>query len=109
MPKKPMALLVITTVAKKSDASRLASTLIREGLAACVNILSQMESHYTWKGKMQCEGEWLLMIKTTAKTYPVLERRLERIHPYECPEIIAFTIDKLGKAYGDWLFKNVAS
>ncbi len=105
--KKKSGMLVITTVSKKSDAARIAAILIREGLVACVNILSQVESHYTWKGKLESEGEWILLMKTTAGAYPFLENRLERIHPYECPEIVGIGIDKIGKAYAKWLFKSV--
>jgi uncharacterized protein involved in tolerance to divalent cations len=107
MAKKKTGMLVLTTVAKKSDATRLATALVREGLAACVNVLPNVESHYTWKGKIQSEGEWILLMKTTAAAYPLLEKRLLRIHPYECPEIIGIGIDKIAKNYADWLFKNV--
>ncbi|HEX5034756.1 MAG TPA: divalent-cation tolerance protein CutA, partial [bacterium] len=101
------ALLVLTTVAKKPDAARIAITLLREGLIACANILNQVESHYTWKDKLETENEWLLLMKTTPAAFPLLENRLIRIHPYECPEIVALAADKVGKAYAAWLQASV--
>ena len=109
MPSKKISpVLVLTTVAKKSDASRLATALVREGLAACVNILSPVESLYTWKGKIQSEREWILLMKTTAGVYPLLETRLKRIHPYECPEVIGIGIDRIEKSYAKWLLNCLA-
>ncbi len=100
-------MLVLTTVAKKSDATRIATALVREGLAACVNILPHVESHYIWKGKIHADQEWLLLLKTHEKKYSLLEKRLQRIHPYECPEIIALPIDKISKSYASWLLKSL--
>jgi len=109
MKKKSTLMLVLSTVAKKTDASRIASSLVREGLVACVNILPGLESHYIWKNKVQNEKEFLLLMKTTGKKYPLLEKRLLRLHPYECPEIIALPIEQAAKAYARWVKEAVSS
>jgi len=105
---KNKLILALSTVAKKSDATRIAASLVREGLAACVNIFPGLESHYQWKNKIHAEKEFLLLMKTTARKYGLLEKRLKRLHPYDCPEIIAFPIAKAHQAYADWVKKSVS-
>ncbi|MCC6272266.1 MAG: divalent-cation tolerance protein CutA [Deltaproteobacteria bacterium] len=102
------ALLVLTTVAKKSDAAHLATTLVEEKLAACVTILPAGESRYVWQGKLCVEKEFVLLIKTLAYGYAKLERRLRAIHPYECPEIVALPVARGAAAYLKWLAGGVA-
>lgn len=107
--KKPSGMLVLTTVAKKSDAAKLAALLVRGRYAACVNVVSPVESHYEWQGKLHAEREWLLLMKTTAAAYPKLERKLKTVHPYECPEIVAFRMDRVAKAYARWLARGAGT
>lgn len=107
-PKQPQALLVLTTVAKKPDAARLAKTLVEEKLAACVTILPAGESRYVWQGKLCVEKEFVLLVKTLARGYAKLERRLRAIHPYECPEVIALPVARGAAAYLKWLAEGVA-
>ena len=99
-------LFVFTTVSKKTDGKKIAQTLTRKKLAACVTILPQGESHYIWKGKQCLEKEFVLLIKTTAAKYKDLEKNLKAIHPYECPEIAATKIQKIYRPYAQWLRKN---
>lgn len=99
-------LLILSTVAKKSDAARISKILVKEKLAACVTILPAAESRYVWKNKLCIEKELVLLIKSMADRYKKLERRLKAIHPYECPEIIAFKAEKIRKEYFDWLLAN---
>lgn len=107
MKKKSQALLILTTVAKKSDAARLAKILVEEKLAACVTALPAAESRYVWKGKLCVEKEFVLLIKTRDRAYGQLETRLRAIHPYECPELIALPIQKGAAAYLRWLSAGV--
>lgn len=101
--KKPQALLVFTTVAKKSDAAKISKHLIAKKLAACVTTLAQGESRYVWKGRVCVDKEYVLMIKTTAGKFSKLKQGLEKVHPYDCPEIIGVPIEKISKPYDDWL------
>jgi len=103
-PTKP--LLILTTVAKKSDAARISKILVEEKLAACVTTLPAAESRYVWKNKLCVEKEFVLLIKTTSKNYRKLEKRLKSIHPYDCPEMIGIPIQKTYQRYLDWLLKN---
>jgi len=107
MAKKPQAILVLTTVAKKSDAARLSRALVEERLAACVTTLPAAESRFVWKGKLCVEKEFVLLIKTLAKSFSALEKRLKALHPYECPEIIALPLSQGSIPYLQWLASNV--
>ncbi len=100
-------LLVLTTVAKKADAARISKILVAEKLAACVTTLPAAESRYVWKEKLCVEKEFVLLIKTTEKIYPRLERKLKSIHPYECPEIIGIGIKQIYRPYLQWLGKSL--
>jgi len=96
-------MIILTTVAKKSDATRLAKILIQKSLAACVTTLPQGESRYIWKGKVCVDKEYVLLIKTSARVFTRLKKALEKDHPYDCPEIVGVRCDKISKPYGDWI------
>lgn len=108
MPSKAAnALIVLTTVAKKSDAARIAKTLVEERLAACVSTLPAAESRYVWKNKLCLEKEIILLIKTLDAAYERLEKRLKTLHPYECPEMIALPVKRGYAPYLQWLSEGV--
>lgn len=100
------ALIVFTTVSDDKRARELAETLVRERLAACVNILPRMTSVYLWEGKEASESEHLLMIKTSEARYEALERRIRAEHPYELPEIVATPITRGLEPYLSWIDEN---
>jgi periplasmic divalent cation tolerance protein len=102
----PDPILVLVS-SKPSDAQSLAKTLVEEKLAACVSICRGMNSIYRWEGEV-CEAtESLLLIKTDRRCYANLENRIQSLHNYEVPEIIALEI-KVGFApYLSWLDESV--
>lgn len=95
--------LVWTNVPEESLGVTLAETLVREQLAACVHLLPQGRSFYTWQGSVHREPEWTLMIKTKRILYPALETRLLALHPYEVPEILMTPVTQSLPAYAQWL------
>lgn len=95
--------LVLCTCPEGETAKSLAETLVREGLAACVNILPGLSSVYVWQGELESSREALLFAKTERSAYPRLERRLRELHPYELPEIIAVDIERGLPAYLNWI------
>ena len=97
------SLLVLTNLPDRAAAEQLASLLIEQRLAACVNILAPCRSVYRWKGVVQRDEEHPMLIKTTAERYPALEKALREGHPYELPEIIAVPIERGLPAYLDWV------
>src|SRR3979409_902373 len=96
-------LLVLTNLPERAAAERLADLLIEKQLAPCVNTLAPCRSVYRWKGAVQHEEEYPMLIKTTAERYPALEQALRTGHPYELPEIIAVPMERGLPAYLDWL------
>lgn len=95
--------IIFTTCSKPEIAEKIAQVLVKEGLAACVNILPPMRSIYTWHGVVESATEHLLLIKCLTKRYAAIEERLSAIHPYEIPEIIALPITQGLPAYLAWL------
>lgn len=74
-------------------ADRLARALVEERLAACVNLIPKVTSIYRWEGKLCCEEEVTLLIKTAADRLPALTEAIRRLHPYELPEVIALALE----------------
>jgi periplasmic divalent cation tolerance protein len=101
-------LLAITACPTPESAEILASALVSEGLAACVNQLPGVQSTYMWQGKLQRDSEILLLIKTAATQFEALETRLKALHPYELPELVAVPVTAGSEAYLYWVCKNVA-
>ena len=95
--------LVLCTCPSPKVAESLAETLVAEDLAACVNVLPGITSIYQWHGDTQKDSEALLFIKTTAERYPAMERRIEDIHPYDVPEIIAVPVTAGLASYLNWV------
>ncbi len=101
--------IAYTTVEKKSDALRIAGSVVDEGLAACVNVVPGLSSVYRWKGRTVRAREYLLMIKTGRSMLPRLERRVRALSPYELPEFICVDIDAGSRDYLAWLGRSVSS
>jgi periplasmic divalent cation tolerance protein len=96
-------LMVITTSPDASSAESLASTLVEQRLAACINIIPNIRSVYMWKGERVIGEENILLIKTPATCYNELEKTIESLHPYELPEIIAVPIEAGLAEYLAWI------
>jgi periplasmic divalent cation tolerance protein len=98
-----IAVLVITNLPDRAAAGKLAEALIAQRVAACVNILAPCSSVYRWKGEVQHDEEYPVLIKTTRERYAALEAAIRALHPYELPEIIAVPIERGLPAYLDWV------
>ena len=96
-------LVVLSTCPDHESGTRIANTLVQEALAACVNILPGLTSVFQWQGKLESSAEVLLIIKTRRSLYRPLEKRIQELHPYELPEIIAVPIEKGLEAYLNWI------
>ena len=97
------------TAADADEATRLAEMLVEKRLAACVQILPQMESIYRWKDEIQREKEILLLAKTTEARFDELEAEVRAIHSYETPEIVALSVVAVSNPYLTWLLDSVSS
>jgi periplasmic divalent cation tolerance protein len=99
------AIVVFMTAANGEEATRLADMLVGAHLAACVQILPEMESVYRWQGKIERQAEVLLIAKTTIGKFDDLEREVRALHSYDTPEIVAVPIVAGSAPYLEWLVK----
>ena len=95
--------LILCTAPNADTARRIASELVEYRLAACVNLITGIESVYRWEGGVESGTEALLMIKARSADYSLLETRIRALHPYELPEIIAVPLTAGLPAYLDWV------
>jgi periplasmic divalent cation tolerance protein len=105
-PSKHQHLLVLTTCPGSITAKKIANELVVEKLAACVQIIPGVQSFFRWVGKVDNTEELLLLIKTTSERYPDLQARIQTLHPYELPEIIAVPIGGGLEGYLAWIEAN---
>ena len=96
------------SAANGEEAARLADMLVGAHLAACVQILPEMESVYRWKGQIERQAEILVIAKTVRSKFAEFEREVRALHTYETPEIIALPITGASAPYLEWLFTSLA-
>ena len=99
-------LTVLITAPDEENAARIGRALVEERLAACANIIKGVRSIYRWKEEIFDEPECMLLIKTAADKFALLEKRVRELHPYEVPEVIAVKISEGSKQYLDWIEEN---
>ncbi len=100
-------ILVFSTFPDADTARRIARVLVEEKLAACVNILPQVESIYRWKGAIETAAEVLALIKSTNWKYQLLEAKIRELHPYEVPEILSVRMEAGQLDYIRWIEQSV--
>ncbi len=105
-PSEPIAVFI--SAANGEEAARLAEMLVGAHLAACVQILPEIESVYRWNGRIERQAEVLLIAKTTRSKFEEFEREVRALHSYETPEIVALPITASSAAYLEWLYAAVA-
>ena len=106
MTNNEKSILVLSTFPASIPVKDIAEILVNEKLAACINIIPEVQSVFRWKDKVDNAPENILIIKTTLNLYDILERRIKELHPYELPEIIAVPIEKGLTEYLDWVSEN---
>lgn len=100
-------IVVLCMIDTYEAAKSIARTLVESKLAACVNIVPQITSIYSWKDEIVEDNEFLLIIKSKSEAYDKLEAKIKELHSYEVPEIIAFDINKGLPEYLRWIEENV--
>jgi len=101
------AKIVLTTTGSQEEARKIARALVDRRLAACVNIIPQVESIYRWQGKVEDAHEWLLVIKTTGNAFERVRDAIRELHSYDLPECISFSVENGSSAYLDWISESV--
>lgn len=95
--------IVLTTAGSQSEARRIAEVLVERKLAACVNIISRVQSIYRWEGKTQETEEWLLVIKSMKDSFAKLKDAIKELHPYELPECLSLSVEEGSEEYLNWV------
>ena len=99
--------MAIVTAPSHDVADRLVTTIVEERLAACGNIVPGLTSIYHWEGALQRDSEVLIIFKTTRAVLAQLMARVQEIHPYDVPEVLAVPITAGLDAYVAWVAENV--
>ncbi|GMI90997.1 hypothetical protein like AT2G33740 [Hibiscus trionum] len=97
------SIVVYVTVPNREAGRKLAGSIVKEKLAACVNIVPGVESVYEWEGKINTDPEELLIIKTRQSLLPALTEHVKANHEYDVPEVIALPITGGSPQYLEWL------
>ncbi len=95
--------LVLMIASSEKEAEKIASSLVKERLAACVNVIGNMRSSFRWKGQISSEQEVLILAKTKDRLFEKLKRRVLELHGYQVPEILAVPILAGFEKYLDWI------
>ncbi len=98
-----MYILILVTCAQKKEAQEIAAFLIRQKLAACVNIVEKIDSVFFWEKKVQRAKEVLLLVKSRRPKLARIIKLVKSRHSYQVPEIIALPIIGGHKPYLDWI------
>ncbi len=99
--------VIFITTANAEEAQRISKALLEQKKAACVNIVSGVNSLFWWQGKLDSAQENLLIVKTKASLLNELTRLVKEIHSYDTPEIIALPIVGGNQDYIEWVAKEV--
>ncbi|MBN1897465.1 MAG: divalent-cation tolerance protein CutA [Spirochaetes bacterium] len=94
---------IIFVTSKVEESEVIASTIVKEKLAACANIVPRIKSIYWWQEKMENDEESLIIFKTNDKKIESLIKRVKQIHSYDVPEIIAMNIEEGNHDYLRWI------
>ncbi|MCB1476981.1 MAG: divalent-cation tolerance protein CutA [Rhodobiaceae bacterium] len=100
--------LIYTTVPSEDVGRSIAEALVRRRLAACANMIPGMRALYLWKGKVEEEGETVLILKTQTSRVAELSAALVQLHPYEVPAIIELPA-KANAAFADWIVEETGT
>jgi len=96
-------ILVLITVATEDEAERIARALLEDRLIACANIVPKIRSFYRWKGRLCDDQESLMLLKTVRVHFSKIKERVKKLHSYEVPEIISFSLEDGSEAYLKWV------
>lgn len=97
--------IIVSTYPNKKSVNKIANQLVKNKLAACVNI-SKISSIYTWKGKLENTSEYLAFFKTTQKNKKKLKEQIKFTHPYNVPEIAEIDVKSINKSYLKWMIDS---
>jgi periplasmic divalent cation tolerance protein len=100
--------IVLSTASSEEEARKIARHLVEHRLAACVNIVPQVQSIYRWKDKVEEAGEWLLLIKTTEPAFDQVRHAIADLHSYDVPECVSLAVEDGLPDYLQWIGDSVS-
>ena len=106
---EPRYAVVLSTCGSREEAEAIATRLVTDGAAACVNLIDGVTSIYQWKGKVERANEVLLVIKTRFDATGAVEKIIRSMSSYECPEAIVLPISGGSEQYLEWLDNTLRS
>jgi periplasmic divalent cation tolerance protein len=98
-----MHIVILVTASSKKEAQKIAAVLIKQKLAACVNLVGKVDSIFFWENKLQKAKEFLLVIKSTRAKFGRIVKLIKSLHSYKVPEIIGLPIIVGDKPYLRWI------
>jgi periplasmic divalent cation tolerance protein len=101
------AVMGLVTCPTRAEARKIARAILKKKLAACVNIIGGLESHYWWKGKLENAREYLLLVKTTQLRVAEVTSEVQAVHSYDVPEIVFVPFAAGERDYLKWLGESV--
>jgi len=102
------SIVVLCTCASPEDGERLARALVTGRLAACASVVPNMRSIYRWKGEVESADECLLLIKSSRRQFDELREAIEKLHPYEIPEVLALPVVEGSPNYLAWMAASLS-
>jgi periplasmic divalent cation tolerance protein len=102
-----MHIVIFITAANKKEAGKIARALVKNKLAACANIIKEIESVFWWQGKVDKAKEALIIIKSRKEKLAKIIKLVKRMHSYSVPEIIALPIVSGDKPYLEWIDESI--
>lgn len=99
--------IVLVTAPLPAVGRNLSNKILTARLAACVNLIPGIESHYWWQDRLETASEILLLIKTTDTNLKPLRRLIKEEHPYDTPEFVVLPLNGGSRRYLNWIDANV--
>ena len=99
--------IIVSTFPSKQSVTSIANQIVKKKLAACVNI-TKISSVYAWKGKIENQAEYLALFKTSKNNKSKLKKELQKLHPYDIPEIAEINVDSINQPYLKWLVDSTS-
>jgi periplasmic divalent cation tolerance protein len=101
--------IVLVTAPDLKTARVLARAALEARLVACANLVTGIESHYWWQGKLESSAEVLIVFKTRKSRMAALEKLILANHPYDTPEFLSLPLTAGSRKYLDWAGASVKS
>lgn len=102
------AIVVFVTAPAEEEAAAIARALVEAKLAACVSIINNVRSIYSWQGNIEDDAELLMIVKTRKSLFAGLSAKIRELHSYDVPEIIALPVTESSNDYLEWLHNATA-